>query len=291
MTRLAILSDIHGNLPALEAVIDDMQPFEIDQVVVAGDTVSGAPFSVEVMERVLQERWAIIRGNHEFYLLDYNTPRQPAHWNTYTLPPYLEKQLKGRWHNIIAALPDTLSLQYRDAPPVRVVHASPRSHWDTIYPADSDEEIIPKLTGVTEATIIFGHCHLQLDRQVADWRLINPGSVGLPLDGIRQASYMILDGDEAGWQPTFRRVDFDLAPVFEAYEQQDFVGQCGIFAHLLIEELKTARPQIIPFYTWHQAHYPGQPRTLDQFEAFLASGQFWDYVPASYLVNMKMVSS
>jgi predicted phosphodiesterase len=96
MTRLAVLSDIHGNLPALEAVLADMKPFAVDQVVIAGDVVNWGPFSADVMERVTCENWAIIRGNNEFYLLEYNTPRQPEHWQSYTLLPWLYHQLQGR---------------------------------------------------------------------------------------------------------------------------------------------------------------------------------------------------
>src|SRR5688500_16051015 len=112
MTRLAVLSDIHANLPALEAVIVDMAQFEVDQVIVAGDSISAGPYSPEVLEQITAQNWAIIRGNHEFYLLDYRTPREPASWAQYTMPRYLSQQLAGRWHNLIASLPDSLTLYY-----------------------------------------------------------------------------------------------------------------------------------------------------------------------------------
>ncbi len=71
MTRLAILSDIHGNLPALEAVMADMAQFVVDHVIVAGDSINWGPFSREVVETVLLNNWAAVRGNNELYLLDY----------------------------------------------------------------------------------------------------------------------------------------------------------------------------------------------------------------------------
>ena len=71
MTQLAILSDIHGNLPALDAVLNDLAQFKVDQVVVAGDVINWGPFSAQVMERVTREGWPALRGNTEFYLLDY----------------------------------------------------------------------------------------------------------------------------------------------------------------------------------------------------------------------------
>jgi predicted phosphodiesterase len=122
MTRLAILADIHGNLPALEAVLQDLSQFKMDHVIVAGDVINWGPFSAQVMERVTREGWAVIRGNNEFYVLDYNTPRAPSEWEEYSLLPWLHGQLNGHWRNVIAAWPD--------APPLRVVHGSPRSPWD-----------------------------------------------------------------------------------------------------------------------------------------------------------------
>jgi len=126
MTRLAILSDIHGNLPALEAVLQDLSQFTVDHVIVAGDVIDRGPFSVQVLERVTREGWAVIRGNAEFYLLDYNTPRAPAEWSDPTLFPLhlrLHRQLNGRWLTAIAAWPDTLSLRFPDAPPRRATVA------------------------------------------------------------------------------------------------------------------------------------------------------------------------
>ena len=118
MTRLAVLADIHGNLPALQAVIDDMAHYKVDQVVVAGDSINWGPFSRGVMEALWERHWPLIRGNNEFYLLDYDTERAPAHWSRFTMPPYLHDQLGDGWVTAIAALPDTLQLRFRDAPPI-----------------------------------------------------------------------------------------------------------------------------------------------------------------------------
>src|SRR5690242_4951955 len=106
MTRLAILSDIHGNLPALEAVIQDLDQFQVDHVIVAGDVINWGPFSAQVVERVVREGWAVIRGNNEFYLLDYNTPRAPRLWQSddWPLLPWLHAQLAGHWHSVSRSL-------------------------------------------------------------------------------------------------------------------------------------------------------------------------------------------
>jgi predicted phosphodiesterase len=269
MTRLAILADIHANLPALEAVIADMQPFQVDQVIVAGDMINWGPFSVEVAERVTRLGWAVMRGNHEYYLLDYDTPRAPEHWKDYDTPRWLDKLLGGRWKNTIAAWPETLSLRYPDAPLLHVAHASPGNVWQGIYPTMPNHVVEPMLAAVNEDYIICGHTHLAMDRRVGRWRIFNPGSVGVPLDGQLSARYMILDGDANGWRPTFRRVSFDYTPIFEAFDRINVIDALGCTGRLLIEEYHSARPQMYPFLAWQQQCAPDEPRTVALAERYI----------------------
>ncbi|MEO8607281.1 MAG: metallophosphoesterase family protein [Chloroflexota bacterium] len=283
MTRLAILSDIHANLPALEAVIADMQPFSVDHVIVAGDIINWGPFSVEVVERITSLGWGLIRGNHEYYLLDYDTPRAPDLWKTFDTPRWLNNQLDGHWKNVIAAWPESLSLRYPDAPLVQVFHATPRDIRKGIHTIESDDEIIPRLDGVDESFIICGHTHLRMNRQIGRWRVFNPGAVGAPLDGKLGASYLILDGDADGWHPTFRRAMYDPAPNFVAFAERKIVEELGSTGRLLIHEYKTARPQIYPFNEWCRLHHPDAPRTVALAERFIAEVDDIDpYLPAAY---------
>jgi predicted phosphodiesterase len=284
MTRLAILADVHGNLPALEAVLQDLAPFKVDHVIVAGDVINWGPFSAPVMERVTREGWAVIRGNNEFYLLDHDTPRAPAAWEAYALLPWLSQQLNGRWRNAIAAWPDALSLRFPDAPPLRVVHGSPRSPWEPIYPISTDEEVEAMLAGVEEATVIAAHTHLAMDRRVGRRRILNPGSVGVPLDGVFCARYMLLEGDVEGWHPAFRSVAFDYDALFREFERQGFVAECGVDGHLVIEEFKTARLQIHPFNHWRRVCRPNAPLDMKLLDEFSRIDK-WDYTPPAYHVN------
>lgn len=285
MTRLAILSDIHGNLPALEAVMSDLAREGVDQVVVAGDLINCGPFSPEVVERVLGLGWAVIRGNNELYLLDYDTPRAPAHWNGYTLPPVLHRQLGGRLVGRIATWPDALTLRFRDAPTVRVIHGSPRSHFEGMSPLTTDDEIRAMLAGVEELTVIAGHTHLAMERQVGRWRVINPGTVGTPLDGTFEAQYAILEGGDDGWRVSFRRAAYDLAPVFAAFERWGFVEQTGVTGRLVVEEFRTARLHLLPFLRWSQAVAPDAPHDAALLERYLATADRWAYTPPEYHLN------
>ncbi len=283
MTRLAVLADIHGNLPALQTVIDDMAQYAVDQVVVAGDSINWGPFSREVMEVIWERRWPVIRGNNELYLLDYETERAPAHWSRFTMPPYLHDQLGHGWVNFIAALPDTLQLRFRDAPPIRVCHGIPGDPWTAITPQSSVAQIRRWLRDISERAVIGAHSHIALERHADDWLIFNPGSVGVPLDGEHSASYMILDGSENGWQlAAHRRLPIDVTPLLDEYERTNFVERCGVTAQLVIEEFRTARLQLAAYIEWKQKRHAGKEDSLKLLREFRELDDLAPYIPPAY---------
>ena len=283
MTRLAVLADIHGNLPALQAVIDDMAQYAVDQVVVAGDSINWGPFSRGVLEAISERRWPVIRGNNEFYLLDYNTERAPAHWSRFTMPPYLHAQLGDHQVKFIAALPDTLQLRFRDAPPIRVCHGIPGDPWTAITPQSSAAQIRRWLRDISERTVIGAHSHIALERHVGDRHIFNPGSVGVPLDGEHSASYMILDGRENGWElAAHRRLPFDVVPLLAEYERQNFSERCGVTAHLVIEEFRTARLQLAAYLDWKAKRHAGKEDSFELLQEFRDLNDIEPYLPPAY---------
>ena len=283
MTRLAVLADIHGNLPALNAVIDDMAPFEVDHVVVAGDSINVGPFSREALEVISERNWAVIRGNNEYYVTEFNTPRMPAHWSRFTLPQWLLEQLGAKWLNVIACLPDALSLRFPDAAPIRVFHGLPDNPWVAITPRSTESEVETWLGEIPEETVICAHSHIPMERHIASRHIFNPGSVGIPLDGERSASYMILDGNHQGWTLTaHRRVPFDHAPIFDAYKKQQFLQRCGVAAMLLAQEIETARMRLWPFLQWKKRFYPDQPESVSLFDEFQRLADTRPFMPPEY---------
>ena len=289
MTRLAILADIHGNLPALEAVRRDLSQFAVDCVLVAGDVINLGPFSEQVVRRVIESDWAVVRGNGEFYLLDYDTPRAPDEWNDpleFPMRPWLDRQLSQHSKSAIATWPDTLNLRFRDAPPIRVVHGSPRSASRGIFAGSSDEEIAAAMSDTEEEFVVAAHTHLPLDRISVRWRILNPGSVGVPLDGLFTASYMLLDGSADGWEPTFRRIPFDYEPVFREFDRLGILEECGAMGKFCIETFRTARPQD-GFLRWRAVHCPELPLSLALFDEYWARHQWWEHTHSGYRINMK----
>jgi hypothetical protein len=268
-------------------VLADLAQFHVDHVVVAGDAINWGPFSAAVVDRIARGGWAALRGNNEYYLLDYNTPRAPAAWNDRTqwpLLPWLQRQLAGRHQALIAAWPDSLSLRFPDAPPVRVVHGTPRSHSEPIYPAplSSDAEVAVMLASVDEPLVIAAHTHLPLDRTVGGWRVLNPGSVGVPLDGRHCGRYLLLEAVGNAWQAEFRSVPIDPAPVLREFERQGFREDCGVIGHLVVEEFITARLELHPFVRWHDAVCPERPLTDDLLDAWAQVKAREPYVLPAY---------
>jgi predicted phosphodiesterase len=283
MTRLAVLADIHGNLPALEAVIDDMAQFEVDHVVVAGDSVNVGPFSREALEVISERDWAVIRGNNGYYVTEYKTPRMPAHWSSFTLPPLLVEQLGAKWINVIACLPDALLLRFPDAAPVRVFHGVPGNPWIAITPLSALSEVETWLGDIPEETVICAHSHIPMERHIGRWHIFNPGSVGIPLDGERSASYMVIEGDHNGWAlSAHRRAPFSNEANFAEFENQRFVQRGGVTAMLLVQEFQTARMRLWPFLQWKKRFYPDQPDSVSLFDEFQDLEDGRPYMPPEY---------
>jgi predicted phosphodiesterase len=284
VTKLAILSDIHGNLPALEGVLADLEVKQVDRIVVAGDLVNWGPFSAQVVERARVEGWAVIRGNNEYYVLDHGTPRAPAAWTDrqqFPLIPWLQQQIPPAQRRLIAAWPDTLSLRFPDGPPLRVVHGTPRSPWEGLYPNAVDDELRAALAGVAEPIVVAAHTHLAMDRQLDRWRVLNPGPVGVPLDGTFDARYLILESDGDAWRPTFRRVGYDRQPVFDEFERQCFRDECGVIGELVLEEFRLARLRVHPFFAWRSACYPDHPVDDSLLRVFHQT-DWRPYAPSAY---------
>ena len=284
MTKLAILADIHGNLPALEAVLDDLKPTRVDRIVVAGDLVNWGPFSAQVVERAHDERWAVIRGNNEYYLLDHGTTRAPSSWSDrsqYPLLPWLQSQFTSELRAVVATWPDTIGLRFADGPALRIVHGTPRSPWEPLHSNASDAELRAALDGTEESVVVAAHTHIAMDRRVDRWRVFNPGSVGVPLDGSFDARYLILESDGKDWQPTFRRVSYDRQPLFDEFERQRFQEQCGVVGELVVDEFRAARLRLHPFAVWRNTCYPDRPVTPELLDEF-RQVDWRRYAPSAY---------
>jgi putative phosphoesterase len=190
--RVAALYDVHGNLPALEAVLAEVEQEAPDVVLVGGD-VSAGPFPAESLEllRGLGEDAVWIRGNADRELADW-----PA------------AQLSEEQRAFLAGLPETVVLVIDELGRVLFCHGSPRSDEEIITERSPDERLAAALAGARQQIVVHGHTHVAYDREWGLYRLICPGSVGMPYADLPGAYWGMFG---PGFEQRFTAYDLEAA--------------------------------------------------------------------------------
>jgi putative phosphoesterase len=221
--RIAIFSDIHGNLVALDACLADLRTQGgADVLVAAGDLCMDGPRPKKVLQR-LQEIGAVcLRGNTDRYISAQDQAelhgsddrdRRQAEWQ--------RSDIGEKWVSWLRGLP--FSLRFGAAEnELLVVHANPKTDDDHLWP-DADDAALETFIGAESArTIAFGHLHIPYVRVWRDKMLVNVSSAGLPKDGDARAGYALLTERSSGWEVKHRRVTFDVKKVATQ------LADCGI---------------------------------------------------------------
>lgn len=199
--RFAFISDIHGNLHALDLVLADLQHASIDQIVCLGDVASLGPQPREVIARLRQLQLPIIQGNHENYLLNPHLTTDQPPWLRASEIWCLE-QLSTDDLNFLGSFRAQLSFNLTQNSNLLCFHGSPRSNEEFIYPDASAEMLDEIFNGQAAHILVGGHTHVQMLRQYGTKTLLNPGSVGMPFEfplrgselrAIRRAEYAIME--------------------------------------------------------------------------------------------------
>lgn len=214
--RIALLSDVHGNLTALRAVAEALKSEEpLDHVVVAGDLLQGGARPCEVWDDLVARGWILIRGNEDDALLGEtgaaNASAMRYQQAFQAQVTWARERLGARVLTALAALPDRWRLA-TPAGDLLVVHASPRSIDDRVGGVhNSLAEVREAYDGTGASVIAFGHYHRSFVRPTPFALLINVASVGLTDDNRPLASYTILTASADGWIIEQRCVPFDPA--------------------------------------------------------------------------------
>jgi putative phosphoesterase len=196
--RVAALSDIHGNLPALKAVLDEIERAGPDVIVSCGDVAEG-PFPAETIELLMTiQALRFVRGNTDREIVEaFDGPPPPADW--------CATQITSRHRDFLASFEETIRLDVDGIGPVLFCHGSPRRDDEMMSVAMPADELREPLADVDAALVVCGHTHMQFERPVDGLRLLNPGSVGMPYAD-RPGAYWALLGPEV----ELRRTDYDL---------------------------------------------------------------------------------
>lgn len=198
---IAVISDIHGNLWALEAVLAELDRIALEQVIVGGDLALGGPKPSECVALVRRRGYPAIRGNTDEWI----TRRPKAVTDGIT---WCAAQLTDEDRRFVAGLPFLWRLEAPGGD-LAVVHATPWSIGDVVR-EDGPEAVVSRVFNeASAAAVVFGHIHTPFVRATPHGLLVNSGSVGLPFDGDWRASFALLDHAGADWTATIRRLPYD----------------------------------------------------------------------------------
>ena len=215
--RLALISDIHGNLPALEAVLEELAGEGVDEILCLGDVAVG-PQPGETLDRVRELGCPVVLGNWDAYFVK-GFPEQETELGRQLVDmgEWWAGQLSPEQRAFIETFVDEL-----ERPGLVAFHGSPRSYEDFIYATTPDEELFRMLDGTRAPMLAGGHTHFAMVRHFDGALLVNPGSVGLPFarqEAVMRispwAEYAIVDSTNGHLSVDLRRTDFDVDSLLE----------------------------------------------------------------------------
>jgi predicted phosphodiesterase len=217
--EVAAIYDIHGNLPALKAVLREIRATGVDLIVVGGDVLPG-PMPVETLACLLELQTPVrfIQGNGEAAVLarlagaeSSSLPeqaREVVRWTAQQLHPEHERVL-ARW-------PATLRMEVGGVGEVLFCHATPRNHSEIFTRLTPEERLLPVFAGLNVPLVVCGHTHMQFDRRVGQTRVVNAGSVGMPF-GDSGADWLLL-----GAEVELRHTTYDLRHAAERIRETTY---------------------------------------------------------------------
>lgn len=277
--KLAILADIHGNLPALEAILDDLERERPDQVYLVGDLVNRCPWSNEVLAILRDKNWPSVQGNHDLTVgvLDKDNPyppfdnraRFPDLWWTLA---HMHEADRAYLRN----LPPELTIAHPNLPAIRVVHGVPGDPF-VGFEANAPAVNRAKAANVTEPIIIAGHTHRPMWEYMDNLQILNPGGVGISHNGDPRAHYLLLHGQSAHtkssrWEPEFRVLDYDRAAVAHAFHESGFMEFAGPMGELHFRTVMSGHAWASDFNYWMRDQPPEIHADIDQaVRAYLAA--------------------
>jgi putative phosphoesterase len=236
--KIAVLSDVHGNVPALEAVLDDIAHWAPDHVVINGDLINRGPRSLAVygLTQALSLKTSYVKGNHEQFVLSEAAGREPvspdydltrfARWTARQMGQALEE---------VAGWADELELTDPEGGRAHLTHGTRLGNRDAIRPETPDEELPAKL-GDPRELFVTSHTHTPLVREYGPTLIVNTGSVGSPFDRDPRAAYAQLSFSRGHWQARIRRVPFDRARAEQDFFDSGFIDGAGPLARVMLAE-------------------------------------------------------
>jgi putative phosphoesterase len=246
----AVLSDVHGNLPALNAVLSEIDPIHPDLIIVAGDLVGG-PNLNETTLRLYQRGARMILGNMDLDLLSFvdghfsEGKRLSRQWS---FMRWNCEQASRETLEILRRLPGQMEIAFPDAPAVLVVHGSPRSPYESIFP-DKDPQVLEwAAKNILQQVLICGHIHIPWQKRLHGKLVFNPGAVSSPLNGDIRAHYSLLRYEKEEWIVEHKATPYDTHELRNIYEQSGLLDAGGPLSRAFLFACETGFDIAGPFY-------------------------------------------
>jgi putative phosphoesterase len=224
--KLAIISDIHGNLTSFEAVLADLERHAIDQVVCLGDVAAFGPQPRECLDRLKLLKCPVVMGNTDEFLLNpVLMPKDDPEGFVEKVELWGAEQLNAVDRECLASFQPTVTLDLENGVTLLAFHGSPRSNQEIIQASTPEDELDVVFEGTDAQILAGGHTHTVLLRRYRDSYLMNPGSVGLPHESARHsdyvrnppwAEYAVISVDAGLPHIDFRRVPVDAQAIVGA---------------------------------------------------------------------------
>jgi predicted phosphodiesterase len=247
--RVAALYDIHGNLPALEAVIAQLEREALDVIVIGGDVAAG-PMPAETLDLLatLETPTLLVRGNTDRELVDHYDARSQPGGATHDANIWVRRhewaarQITAAQRALLATLPETVALDIDGLGSTLFCHGSPRSDEEIVTRLTPPSRLDEILAGTGEDIIVCGHTHVQFDRMHNGKRVLNAGSVGLPWQG-RPGAYWLLMGSDL----EMRRTTYDLTDAVNRIRATGYPEPEELFARLAADDPSIAHEASVRF--------------------------------------------
>lgn len=225
--RIAIISDIHGNLAALIAVLEDITRHDVDKSICLGDVAAFGPQPCETIDLLKEAGYPVVMGNTDAWLLnpEPHVERDANSRYVFEIENWAAEQLTSAQRDYLKSFQPTITISLGDYKELLCYHGSPSSFNGIILASTPDNELASILAGIRANVMAGGHTHTQMLRRYGDLVLINPGSVGLPYeretdsDNVRNpawSEYAIVDYLDGHLSIDFKRVPFDARQVVKA---------------------------------------------------------------------------
>lgn len=282
--RIAFISDIHGNLPAFQAVLNDIEMRNVDEIFCAGDFVNPFKESLDVWNELKRRKIKCVRGNHEDYIVHYfDETREPKKgWMTFNqnsvaqVSKYLGKSIASE----LSKIPFDQIIK-TNGPTLYLCHASPlnnfKSHNDIL-----NEQMEHAIRSVKQDVIICGHKHYHEIKELFGKTLVIIGSLGMPLNNINKAQYLIVEtkNGKINYKPI--HVEYDSKETIRNFQKNNWLEGAGAMGMLYVDQLLTADERMSPCINFLKSKLSHAPKNESEWKRgvidYLKHLNRWDEV-------------